>query len=240
MRGLRALVRRADADRDLRDEVQHYVDESAKAHRVRGLSPADALRAARLEVGNPTVFAEEARDYGWENTVDTAVMDLRYAARRLRATPAFTIVTAITLALGIGATTAIWGAVNAVLFRPLPYPRAERIIGSADRSADGGRADVTFGTFTELAARAHTLSAIAVMKPWQPTAVNTGEPERLEGQYVSAGYLGVFGIAPARGRDFAATDDRASAARVVILSDALWKRRFGADPMIIGRSIRLD
>jgi putative ABC transport system permease protein len=240
MRGLRALIRRADADRDLRDEVQHYVDESARAHRARGLSPAEALRAARLEVGNPTVFAEEVRDYGWENAVDTAVMDLRYAARRLRATPAFTIVTAITLALGIGATTAIWSAVNAVLFRPLPYPRAERIIGIADRSADGGRADVTFGTFTELAARAHTLSAIAVMKPWQPTAANTGEPERLEGQYVSAGYLGVFGVAPARGRDFAATDDRASAARVVILSDALWKRRFGADPAIIGRSIRLD
>ena len=239
-RGLRVLFRRADADRDIGDEVQHYLDETARAYRARGLSHADALRAALIELGNPTAVAEQVRDSGWENVVDTFVMDARYAARRLRATPAFTVVTVLTLALGIGATTAIWSAVHTVLFRPLPYPRAERIVAIADRSGDVDRIDVTFGTFTELAARTHSFSAIAVMKPWQPTATSTGEPERLDGQSVSSGYLSVFGVAPALGRDFARDDDRAGAPRVVILSDALWKRRFGGDPTVIGHAITLD
>jgi putative ABC transport system permease protein len=239
-RGIRALLRRADADRDVSDEVRHYLDESAKAHRARGLSDADALRAARIELGNPTALTEQVRSYGWENVIDAAVMDVRYASRRLRAAPGFTIVTVVTLALGIGATTAIWSAVNTVLFRPLPYPRAERIVAIADRAADGGPADVTFGTFTEIAARTRSFAAIAVMKPWQPTATSTGEPERLDGQRVSSRYLAVFGIAPALGRDFAPADDHAGVARVVILSDGLWKRRFGADPAIVGHAITLD
>jgi predicted permease len=239
-RGIRALARRRDTDRDLGDEVRHYLDESATAHRQRGLSPAEALRAARLEVGNATVLTEHVRDYGWENAVDTAMMDVRYAARRLRATPVFTVVTAITLALGIGATTAIWSAVDTVLFRPLPYPTADRIVAIADHATDGGPLDVTFGTFTELVLRSHSFAAMAVMKAWQPTATGSGEPERFDGQRVSAGYFSVFGVAPARGRDFTTDDDHAGAAPVVILSDALWRRRFGADPAIVGRPIRLD
>ena len=239
-RGLRALVRREATDRDIADEVQHYLDEAARAHMARGLSDTDARRAATIEIGNATVVAEQVRSAGWEHVVDSLRTDVRYAVRRLVAAPAFTVVTVITLALGIGATTAIWSAVNAVLFRSLPYPRAARIVAIAARSADGGRADVTFGTFTELAARTRSFAAIAVMKPWQPTVTNNGAPERLDGQRVSARYLAALGVAPALGRDFLPADDRAGAPPVVVLSHALWVRRFGGDAAIIGRSITLD
>ena len=239
-RGLRALVRRSATDRETTDEIEHYLAEATAAHVARGLSPHEAARAARVEIGSVTSVREQVRTSGWENAVDSALADVRYAARRLRATPGFTAVTVVTLALGIGATTAIWSTVDAILIRPLPYPDADRIVTIWDRGTDGGHLEATFGTYREILARAHAFSALAVMKPWQPTATGPAEPERLSGQRVSAGYFRVFGIAPALGRDFTAADDRATSERVVVLSDALWRRKFGADPALVGRTIRLD
>jgi putative ABC transport system permease protein len=239
-RGLRGLTHRSLADREVADEVQHYLELSAEAHMARGLSRDEALRAARLELGGVTRVEEQVRGYGWENLVETFLADLRYAARRLRATPGFTAVTVLTLALGIGATTAIFSAVKPVLFEPLPYPQAGRIMAIWDIGPDGARADGTFGTSVELGARSRSFDAIAVMKAWQPTLIGTGEPERLEGQRVSWSYLRVLGVAPALGEDFHPSDDRLDGPRVVILSHALWRRRFGGDRAIIGRPITLD
>src|SRR5690349_2115901 len=126
-RGLRALHNRAATDRDVADEVEDYVEHAATAYMARGLSPRDARRAARLDVGNVTVAREQVRSYGWENAIETLVADLRFAARRLRSNPGFSIVAVSTLALGIGATTAIFSAVNPILFESLPYPQADRI-----------------------------------------------------------------------------------------------------------------
>jgi putative ABC transport system permease protein len=239
-RGLRGLTHRALADREVADEVQHYLELAAEAHMARGLSRDEALRAARLELGGVTRVNEQVRGYGWENLVETFLADLRYAARRLRATPGFTALTVLTLALGIGATTAIFSAVKPVLFEPLPYPHAGRIMAIWDIGADASRVDGTFGTYVEVGARSRSFDAIAVMKAWQPTLVGTGEPERLDGQRVSWGYFQVLGVPPRLGQDFQLADDRLGGPRVVILSDALWRRRFGGDRAIIGRPITLD
>src|SRR5499426_3651339 len=239
-RGLNTLLHRADADRDVDDEVQHYLEQTTAAYIRSGMTPGDAQRAAQMEIGNTTVVREQVRDYGWENFVDTAIGDLRYAVRRLRSNPGFTIVSMITLGLGIGASTAIFSAVNPILFEALPYPHAERVVMLWDRTRDGGQVDVTFGTHREVLARSHSFDAIAAMKAWQPTMTSDAEPERLDGQRVSAGYFRALGVAPAVGRDFRDDDDQANGPTVVLLSDALWRRRFAADRTVVGRPITLD
>src|SRR5262245_16740440 len=240
-RGLRALTRRAAADRDIADEVQHYLDEAVAAHTARGLSPQEALRAARLELGSSmTSVREQVREYGWENAVETLLADLRYAGRRLRAEPAFTIVAMLTVALGVGATTAILGAVSPILFEPLPYPDAGRIAMICEINSDGSRNGGTFGMYRGLAERVRSFGALAVLRPWQPTLTGADTPERLEGQRVSAAYLRVLGVPPLLGRDFQASDDRLGGPNVVVLSDRLWRRRFGGDRGILGRPIALD
>src|SRR5256885_12800550 len=181
-RGLRVLLNRTAAEQDVADEVEHYLEQSTAALVARGLSPDEARRQAWLELGSTMLVRDQMRSYGWENVIGTLVADLRYAARRLRASPGFTFVCAITLALGIGASTAIFSAVNPILFEPLPYPHAERITTVWDHGTEGSRLDVTFGTYRELVERSRAFDAIAVMKSWQPTIIGAAQPERLEGQ----------------------------------------------------------
>jgi putative ABC transport system permease protein len=154
--------------------------------------------------------------------------------------PGFTAITVLTLALGIGATTAIFSAVNPILFESLPYPSADRIMTISDLQLDGSRLDVTFHTHRELLERTRSFEAMAVTKPWRPTLTSTNEPERLNGQRVSAAYFRTLGVSPAMGRDFDPPDDQLNGPRVVILSDVLWKRRFGGERTIVGRQVRLD
>jgi putative ABC transport system permease protein len=239
-RGLRALTNRSATDRDVTDEVQHYVDEATAAHMARGLSREAAQRAATIEIGNLTTAREQIRSYGWENVAESTLADVRYAYRRLRSTPLFTIVATLTLALGVGATTAIFSVVNPVLFEPLPYPNADRITSVAELTTDGSRNDGTFAMYKAFVARTGAFDAFAVLKPWQPTLTTREQPERLTGQRVSADYFRVFGRAPAIGRTFDAADDRAGGPNVIVLSDALWRRRFGADRSIVGREVTLD
>jgi putative ABC transport system permease protein len=238
--GLRGLTRPAAADRDIADEVDHYLEEAAAALIARGVPPAEARRTVRLELGTPGSVSEEARVYGWERTVGVFLSDLRHAARQLKNSPGFTAVIALTLALGIGATTAIFSAVNPILFEPLPYPRADSVVMISDFGPGGAPQETTFGTFLELAERSRSLEAAAVSKPWQPTMAGDAEPERLTGQRVSAGYFRALGVAPILGRDFQPSDDRVDGPRVAILSDAIWRRRLGADTSIVGREVTLD
>ncbi len=239
-RGLSGLVHRARAAQDADDEVRHYLEQATAEHLARGLSPEAARRAARLELGSVTATTEELRSYGWERAVEAVATDLRHAARRLRMEPGFTAVTVLTLALGIGASTAIMSAVGPILFRPLPYPDPNRIMAVWDVGTDGVLVETTFNTHRELRVRTTAFEALAVFRPWQPTLTGSHEPEQLEAQRVSWEFLRVLGVPPALGRDFEAADDRGGAAGAVMLSDGLWRRRFGADPAIIGRPVTLS
>lgn len=166
--------------------------------------------------------------------------DVRYALRQLRKAPGFACTAIFILAIGIGGTTAIFSALNPILFEPLPYPHASRIMMIWYAGEDGTRSPQAFHTYRELAERNRSFETVAVMKPWQPTLVGAYQPERIDGQQVSAAYFHTLGMAPAIGRDFFPSDDVFNGPKVVILSNGLWRRRFGGERSVIGQQIRLD
>ena len=166
--------------------------------------------------------------------------DLRFAVRMLARQPGFTAVVAITLALGIGATTAIFSAVYPVVFAPLPYPGADRVAMVWEMQRDGSTSNVGYPTAVDIGTQTRSLASYAAMSLWLPILTTAGEPELLQGSHVSAGYFRTLGVMPALGRDFTAEEDVRGRERVVILSHALWRTRFGADSAIIGRTITLD
>lgn len=237
--GLRALLHPGDTDRDVADEVEHYLDEATAAHLASGLTPVQARRAAQIEIGNATAVREQLRSDGWENVAETAMADVRYAIRRLRHNPGFALVSILTLALGIGATTAIFSVVDPILLQSLPYPRANRLVTLADRAPDGSSVPATFGTYIELRSRSRSFASMAAADRWQPSLSGVTEPERLVGQRVTAAYFRTLGVGPSVGRDFTEDDMRTGAAGVVIVSDRLAQRRFGGTA-VVGRSVRLD
>ena len=170
----------------------------------------------------------------------TLLRDFHYALRQLRSHPAFACTAILILGLGIGASTAIFSAVNPILFKPLPYPHANRIVMIWYAAEDGSRIPQTFHTYRELAERNRSFESIAVANPWQPALTGADQPERIDGQRVSASYFQSLGILPALGRDFQAADDVLNGPRVAIISNRLWLRHFSGDHNIIGQQLRLD
>ena len=172
--------------------------------------------------------------------MESVFQDIRYALRQLRKSPGFSCSAILILAVSIGGTTAIFSALNPILFEPLPYPHASRIMMIWYAEEDGTRIPQAFHTYRELVERSRSFDAVAVMKPWQPTMVGPEQPERIEGQQVSAGYFHALGVTPTIGRDFLPSDDVFNGPKLVIISNELWHRRFGGDKSIVGQQIRLD
>jgi putative ABC transport system permease protein len=170
------------------------------------------------------------------------VQDLRYAVRTLRRSPGYAAIALATLALGIGANTAIFSVLDTVLLRPLPYAGGERLVMVGDRISLGGGTpnNVGYASYVELRDRTRTFDALAAVRSWQPTLVTDGAAELLPAMRVSANYFSMLGVRPALGRDFRPEDDRPDTRRVLILSDGLWRESFGSDRSIVGRNILLD
>jgi putative ABC transport system permease protein len=174
--------------------------------------------------------------------MNISLQDARYAARMLVRSPGFSLVAILTLALGIGANTAIFSVVNALLLRPLPYPAAGQLVMVwQDLRARGGPADewATPGNFVDWRDSRAIFASTAAMQGWQPTLTGVAEPEPLFGEQVTQEYFDVLGVRPALGRAFAPEEDVPNAPRVVVLSHGLWQRRFGGDRAMVGRSIIL-
>lgn len=239
-RGLADLRDRAPRDREAADEAAHFRDQIVAEGLARGLSAAEAQRAAQLELGGETQVREAARSYGWERLVASFLEDVRYGWRGLRSDTAFSMVAVCTIAIGIGAATAIVSAVRPVLFDSLPYPDAGRVRVIVEGSSDGRRHPGTFGMYRAFAERLRSFERLAVHADWAPALTGDGPPERLVGQRVTTDYFRVHGVAPAMGRDLLEADDRAGSAPVAIISHGLWRRRFASDAAVIGRTLRLD
>ena len=236
----RNLFNKARLDQELDEEIRAYAEMLTEEKIGQGMGADEARRTALIEVGGIEQVKEEVREVRAGAVMETLWQDLRYGLRVLLKQKAFTVVAVVTLALGIGASTTIFSAVNPILFEPLPYPYADRITMIWDFAGDGSRLYPTFGTYRELVERSHSFDAIAVIKPWQPTMTGRAEPERLDGQRVSASYFQVLGVRPVLGRDFDPSDDQFNGPKVAIISDGLWRRRFGSDTKIVGQQIMLD
>lgn len=213
--------------------------------RIHGASAArrhywrELLRAPYLVRPTHSAATSASEDPG-DGLVTTLLADVRYAVRNLLRRPAFAALVIGTLALGIGATTAIFSAVYPILIAPLPYPHAERLVVVSERAKDGTSGGIGYATIEDLRTMNHSFEAIAAITGWQPTITGRAEPERLTGQNVSFSFFKVLGVAPALGRDFREDEDVRGVPRVAILSNQLWRNRFGGDSTLIGKTITLS
>ena len=229
---LRALVHWRRADAELDEEIRFHLAEEADERAAAGLPPDQARLAARKDFGNATLVREAAREVrGW-GFAERLFQDVRYALRITRRHPGFSAVAILTIALGIGANTAIFSLVNGILLRPLPYPDPDRLVsvtGTYPR-----------GAFVEMRAWTRTMRVAAYAEGHELNLSGLGEPIRLEGTRISADLLSVLGARPALGRTFQPGEDMAGRDNYAILSHAVWEQRFARDPAIVGRSITLD
>ncbi|MFL5579042.1 MAG: ABC transporter permease [Gemmatimonadaceae bacterium] len=238
---LRALLRPGAHARELAEELRFHEELDAMHRRHAGASADAARLAARRRLGNATRITEEVREMSARHRLDELQQDLRYAARTLRRAPGFTVGAVLTLGLGIGAAAAMFTVVDAVLLRALPYADPERLVAVWTAGTSGGEPMTSSPPdFRELAAARRTFSGMAAHYTVEVNVAGGGEPERVSGARVSPSLFDVLGVAPSLGRAFAEVEGDWGRHRVAVISDGLWRRRFGADPRVIGRTITLD
>ena len=203
----------------------------------RGWSETEARRAALVELGGAEQVKEQVREVRLGHWVETLFKDLRFGVRSLGKSPGFTAVTLLTLALGIGANTAIFSIVNAVILRPLPYPEPERLVKIWP---DRPRVSTSKADYLEIKRRARSFEDIGAYSNWGFALTGTGEPAKLEGARATANLFALLGANAAIGRTFAVDEDQPGKSDVVVLSHGLWQSRFGSDRTIVGRTITID
>jgi predicted permease len=244
LRKLRWLVERRRKEAELREELAFHLEEEREARQAEGLSDGQARAAAHRDFGSVALIAEDtAATWGWPR-LEQVWHDVRYAARLLMKSPAFTAVAVLTLALGIGANTAIFSVVHSVLMKPLPYAQPDEIhsvqVVIPERRDQFASLPVTVQAYLQWRKSDTVFSGIAALRPWECNVTSDGEPERVGGARVSANFFAFLGLPVARGREFSAGDDQPGSERVVVISDPLWKRRYGSDPGVIGKQIVIN
>jgi putative ABC transport system permease protein len=241
-RGFRGLLRRTQVEQEMDEELRSYLEAAAAENRRAGMSPEEATRAARVAFGSVESVKDQTRDVGWESFVDTLWQDLRYATRTLRKAPVFTLIAVGTLAVGIGANTAIFTIVNAVLIERLPYANPDRIVAVWETNTRRpGRPNVVApANFIRWGERATAFESLAGLAETRMNLTDAGEPQELVAQNVTAQYFFVLGVSPMLGRVFTADEAADPQGNAVVLAYDVWQHRFGSDPSIVGRTIRLN
>ena len=240
--GLRSLFRKGQVDRELDEELGAYVEMAADEKMRQGMSRKEALRAVRLESGSLDATKEIVRSGGWESFVEACWQDLRNASRTLRKSPSFTAVALLTLALGIGANTAIFSVVNAVVLRPLPYKDSNHLVQVIGHDQQRG-VDfdwVSFPNYHDWAEQNKAFQYMAAYKFHALNLTNVSQAQMLFGIKASANLLPTLGAEPILGRNFRPEEDEPGRDHEVILGYDTWTQWFGADPQIIGKAITLS
>ncbi|HWC99223.1 MAG TPA: ABC transporter permease [Candidatus Sulfopaludibacter sp.] len=238
---IRAIFLRSRLDADMDEELRFHLEHQTQQSRAAGISPEEAALRARLAFGGMTQVQEQCRDARGISLLDSLWRDLRYGARMLRKNPGFAAVAVLTLGLAIGADTATFSLVNAVLLRPLPYPEPQRIVmvwGTGPNAVRNEAFSET--TFLDYQQQNHCFASMAALHAGGSTLTGTPEPERIASAAVSPEFFDVLGIHALLGRTFAPEDGQPGKNNVVILTHGAWQRRYGSDPLIVGRQIYMN
>jgi predicted permease len=249
MRWLRRLKSRLDAlrhgevrERGMDEELRFHVEMETEANMRRGLVPDEARRTALVSFGGVERVKDECRDSWGVRFLETSVQDLRYGLRSLRANPGFTLIVVLTLGLGIGANTAIFSVVNAVLLRPLPYASGEQLVVLQQAAPAAGIEAMGLSPLevSDYRLASEALDGVVEYHSMTFTLLGGVEPERVTTGVVSWNFFDVLGVRPLLGRDFRTTDEGPQADAVLLLSHDFWRNRLGGDPGVVGRRFEMN
>ncbi len=236
----RNLFHRTQREQELTEELDAYLEMLIERKLKEGLDPEEARRAALLELGGKEQVKEQVRQSRLGYQLETWWQDLRYALRMLQKNPGFAMAAVVTLALGIGANTAIFSVCNTVLLKPPPYLEPGRIVMLWEHRRGQMPQTVAPANFVDWREQTRSFSEVAAIRSSSMILIGQGEPARLKGAAVSANFLSLFGVHLTLGRNFLAEEDQPDRNHVVILSYQMWRERFGARPDIVGRPITLN
>ena len=241
LRRMRVVIWKREADAEMTEQIRHHLELQAADYLARGLSPDEARAAAQRSFGHVEGIKEEIREQRGLPLLETVVQDFGYGFRILRKSPGFTAITVLTLALGIGATTAIFTIVNSVILQPLPYRQADRVLALREvfrpKSAETSASRVSFRFWKE---QLTSFESLATAAGWARTITGLGEPVRLYGWRVSPNYFTTLGIQPILGRVFTPDESIEGKGDVILISHRLWLGRFNGRADIIGQQVRID
>jgi len=232
---------------ELSESMREHLDERVDELLQDGISREDAERIARREFGNPTLLEQRSREVWQWPAIESIMADMKFASRRPVKSPGFTATVILTLAIGIGANTAVFSVLNSVLFKPLPYPKAEQLVGLR-LDAPGAEGLANFATGLRLspsmyftfAEHNRTFQALGVWIEGTANVTGLAEPEEVHTAFVTDGVLQTLGVPPTAGRWLSAADQDPRGSKTVMLSYGYWQRRFGGDPSVVSRSIAVD
>jgi putative ABC transport system permease protein len=240
--GLRGLIHRRAGEQDMDEELRAFLQASAERKMQAGLSAAEAHRAARAEMGSIEAVKEEIRAAGWESAAESLWTDIRYSVRVLAKAPLFTSMVMFTLALGIGANTAIFSLMNSLLLKPLPVEKPEELmeVSGSGRMGASGEYVLTNPLWEQIRDQQDVFSGVFAWGSEQFDLATGGMAQNADGLWVSGDFFRTLGLNPAAGRLFSAADDRRGCAALAVLSYGFWKSHYGAAGSAIGSAISLD
>ncbi len=240
----RRFLHRAQADQDQQEELESYIEITTQEYVAQGMAPAEAQQAARRKLGNLTQIREEVYEMNTATFLEGAIQELRHAGRMLRMNPAFSITAILTLALGMGATTAMFSVVNGVVIKPLPYPESDALVTVTHSAVFVNERIRNFPfspqMFAVYSTNGQAFEELAMWRPGHVAITGQGDSEQAVAVMATQGFLPALGVQPALGRWFSRGDDQPGSAETVILSNGYWLRRLGGDPQVIGRAMTID
>ena len=239
---LRSLLRRDEVELELEEEMRYHLERRIEEYVASGLSPEEARHAAMRAMEGIEQQKEKCRDMRKINFVEDFWQDLRYGSRMLRRSPGFTAIVMLTLGLGIGANTAIFSVVDAILLRPLPFTDAGSLVIVWETNAQTASTHNTVSppNFLDWESQNRVFSGMSYVSDLGRNLTGNGEPEQVIVQYVSSNFFSVLGVTPIIGPGFTPENGLEGKDSVVVLGYELWKRRFASDPAIVGKTIDLN